>query len=154
MWKFDGTTVNRINAPFVGSHSLLVFNNELYFQASDGTHGYELWKYDGTNANMIADINVGSGSGLYDANDAYSQRGPIVFNDQLFFKANDGINGFELWRYDGINTPSMIADINPGNTDVDPYLAELNNELYFRADDGIHGQELWKYSQQTSVTYF
>ena len=157
IWRFDGTTANKTFEysllPFSGSHSLLVFNNELYFQATDGTHGYELWKYDGTNANMIADINVGSASGLYDSNGAHYHRGPIVFNGQLFFNANDGINGYELWKYDGTNTPTMVVNLNPSGDNTYPYLTELNNELYFRADDGIHGIELWKYSELVTLSY-
>tara|TARA_B100000965_G_scaffold406466_1_gene445566 strand:+ start:2200 stop:4635 length:2436 start_codon:yes stop_codon:yes gene_type:complete len=157
MWKFDGTTATKLyplSAPYGGSHSLLVFNNELYFQATDGTHGYELWKYDGTNANMIADINVGPASGLYTSNEAYSHRGPIVFNGQLFFNANDGINGYELWKYDGTNTPTMVANLEPSGDNIYPYLTELNNELYFRANDGIAPEaELWKYSELVTLSY-
>ena len=41
--------------------SLIVFNNELYFKAGDGTNGYELWKYDGTNAPNWLLIRAGSG---------------------------------------------------------------------------------------------
>ena len=103
---------------------------------------------------MIADINVGSASGLYTSNEAYYHRGPIVFNGQLFFNANDGINGYELWKYDGTNTPTMVANLEPSGDNIYPYLTELNNELYFRANDGIAPEaELWKYSELVTLSY-
>ncbi len=71
---------------------LTVFNNELYFNAYDGTNGYELWKYDGTNApSMVADINSGSGSS--------SPSRLTVLNNELYFRASDGTYGYELWKY-------------------------------------------------------
>ena len=38
-----------------------------------------------------------------------------VFNNELYFGADDGTNGYELWKYDGVNAPSMVADINLGS---------------------------------------
>ncbi|MEC8541773.1 MAG: hypothetical protein VXY53_08045, partial [Candidatus Thermoplasmatota archaeon] len=124
---------------------LTVFNNELYFTADDGINGYELWEYDGVNApSMVADINPGSnpGGSASGSNPAYL----TVFNDELYFQANDGTHGTELWKYDGVNAPSMVADITPGSSSSLPGdLTVFNNELYFRAYDGTSGYELWRY---------
>ena len=97
----------------------------------------ELWKYDRVNApSMVADIYLGSGS---------SYAGYLtVFNNELYFIANDGTNGDELWKYDGTNAPSMVADII-GSSSYPGYLTVFNNELYFKANDGTNGIELWKY---------
>ena len=47
---------------------LTAVGNTLYFQANDGTNGYELWKSDGTASGtvMVKDINSGSGSSSLD----------------------------------------------------------------------------------------
>ena len=68
-----------------------------------------------------------------------------VFNNELYFSAYEGTNGRELWKYDGANAPSMVADINPSGDSYPTYLTVFNNELYFRAYDGTNGYELWKY---------
>ena len=69
-----------------------------------------------------------------------------VFNNELYFRAYDDTNGDELWKYDGVNAPSMVADIIPGISGSLPqYLTVFNNVLYFSAYGGTTGLELWKY---------
>jgi len=68
----------------------------------------------------------------------------------LYFTADDGVSGRELWKSDG-TTPGTVRvkDIKAGNGDSfrDEYrnqLTAIGNTLYFVADDDIHGSELWK----------
>jgi ELWxxDGT repeat protein len=66
-------------------------------------------------------------------------------NGVLFFSADDGVNGIELWMTDG--TPAgtrLVADIYPGPEGSYPTdLTNVNGVLFFSADDGVHGIELW-----------
>jgi ELWxxDGT repeat protein len=64
----------------------------------------------------------------------------------LFFIADDGILGSELWKSDG--TPEgtiMVKDIHIGrsSSNISPPVA-VNGILFFAADDGSSGRELWK----------
>lgn len=69
----------------------------------------------------------------------------IILGNNLFFVANDGMHGYELWTSDG--TPDgtkLVKDIKPGSGSSDPkYLTPFNGKLYFSATDGISGAELW-----------
>ena len=64
----------------------------------------------------------------------------------LYFNANDGLNGTELWKSDG--TPAgtvLVADIFAGSNGSNPHeLVNVNGTLCFVANDGVNGFELWK----------
>lgn len=85
----------------------------------------------------IADINPG-------ANDAAPSNFFVDSSNRIFFQANDGTNGNELFVYDGtnvtlidINTSALDANSNPNN------FTEFGGNVYFRAFDGVNGTELW-----------
>jgi ELWxxDGT repeat protein len=63
----------------------------------------------------------------------------------LFFSAQDGTHGRELWRSNGTAVgTTLVLDINAGPLGSDPYsLTNVNGVLFFSANDGIHGRELW-----------
>jgi ELWxxDGT repeat protein len=67
-------------------------------------------------------------------------------NGTIFFAANDGKKGFELWKTDG--TPGnvkLVKDINPGaGSSMPDKLTNVNGMLFFSADNGSAGCELWK----------
>ncbi len=64
----------------------------------------------------------------------------------LYFAANDGTNGDELWRSDGTGAGTqLVKDIFPGASNSYPrFLTNLEGTLYFSAYDVTNGRELWK----------
>jgi len=85
---------------------------------------------------LVDDINPGPAN-------AMPSHGTI-FNGELYFTADDGQNGIELWKYDGNNT--TLIDINSGAGSSAPAeLTVFKNILYFAADNGQTGIELWQY---------
>ena len=69
-----------------------------------------------------------------------------VFNGAVYFNANDGSSGIELWKSDGTAAgTAMVKDINPGSADGYPSgFTIYDGGLYFRASDASHGYELWQ----------
>jgi ELWxxDGT repeat protein len=120
--------------------SLMVFNNLLYFSATDGTHGIELWQTDGTNVTRLTDLSYGSVNSFISS--------ITEFNGQLYFRGSGTTNGnldLELWTYDG-TTASQVSNIRPNSGGSNPSnLKVYNGVLYFAANDGMSGTELWAY---------
>ena len=150
LWKSDGTAAGTVMVAdiFPGASSSAPFlltnvNGTLFFAASDATHGTELWKSDGTAAGtvMVKDISPGINGSIT----GYNQKVFANVNGTLFFGANDGTNGTELWKSDGTTAgTAMVADIFPGGSSFPFDLTNVNGTLFFAARDGVHGYELWK----------
>ena len=97
---------------------------------------------------MVKDINSGSSSS--------SPSDPTAVGNTLYFTANDGTNGYELWKSDGTASGTvMVKDIRSGSGSSFPsYLTVVGNTHYFTANDGTNGFELWKFDGiVTEVTY-
>lgn len=62
---------------------------------------------------------------------------------RLYFTADDGIHGRELWGYDG-DEPFIVKDIvgNEGSS-LPAHLTAIGGHLMYTADDGDHGIELF-----------
>ena len=71
----------------------------------------------------------------------------VAFGALMFFAANDGVHGRELWASDGTSAGTvMLADIQPDQSFTfsgPSNLTNVNGRLYFTADDGVHGYEVW-----------
>jgi ELWxxDGT repeat protein len=126
-------------------HGLVDAAGLLYFAADDGS-GAELWKSDGTSAGtvQVKDIAAGAPSGLA-AWDVLKHPSAVV-GSTIFFAADDGSSGVELWKSDGtLAGTTQVKDIRPGAGGSNPsWLTTLRGTVYFVADDGATGPELWK----------
>jgi ELWxxDGT repeat protein len=160
LWRSDGTAAGTTLVtdirPGVSSAypvKLTDVNGTLFFVANDGTHGYELWRSDGTAAGttLVKDISpTPSLNGNYLSDVTLTN-----VNGTLFFTADDGVHGEELWRSDGTAAgTTLVKDIYPGghtdyfgnyglNSSNPANLTNVNGTLFFTAG-GTNGEELWR----------
>lgn len=148
-----GTTlVKDINETLESSSNpegLTMFNGSVYFAASGTVQGPEPWRSRGTatTTELLADLTLSHPKSAGSL--------PLEFTPVetiLFFSANDGRHGRELYATRPDAVPLLVRDIN--TTPVPGFLATASAEvadltalggiLYFGADDGSHGRELWR----------
>lgn len=118
------------------------------FAADDGVSGFEPWRTDGTPAGTerVGDFNPGSAGSL----ETYRRGlGPTAISGsggELYFSANDGASGYELWKSDGTAAGTFrVADIEPGPGGSWPEeFARRGSEVFFAAFREDIGLELWK----------
>ncbi|WP_197453474.1 ELWxxDGT repeat protein [Caulifigura coniformis] len=149
LWVSDGTETgtNKVHEIYADGESsnptqLTNVNDVLYFVATGGpATGRELWKFNpATDAIpvLVKDIRLGlPDSGI----DNLTPVGNVVY-----FSANDGVHGNELWKSDGTEAGTvLVQDVWSGVQSSNPQsFVNLNGVLFFSADDGNVGRELWK----------
>ena len=162
LWKSDGTEAGTLAVrdiwPDGASSSpdrLTGAAETLFFSAATEAEGRELWKSDGTEAGtvLVKDIRPGAGSSIEKAPDwlgltvggDLSQGFTVAVGGTLFFVADDGASGNELWKSDGTAAGTvLVKNIAPGPLGSDPFwLTRVGSRVYFAADNRVDGRELW-----------
>ncbi len=151
LYKTDGTPLNTetLDGSITGPEFLFEFNNKVYFKATQFGVGTEFFVTDGTPANtsLLKDIRPGSTGSSSQSDSIEGQRLFIANDTYVFFVANDGTNGNQLWRTDGTtNGTVMISNFSNGAIRfTTTNCAIYNNELYFSgSEQSSLGTELYK----------
>lgn len=133
---------------------IFVFNNTLYFTANYQNIGLQLWKMnsDGNSFELVSNIGTQESEGISFFNEF------LFLNDQIYFYANDGVHGNELWKTTGeLEGTVMVKDIYPDGTNVDLNNSSTglmgivhNNVLYFSAKS--EDNDAYEYLYKTDGT--
>lgn len=107
------------------------------FVGDDGVLGEEPWWSDGFGVEAIGDLRPGARGS--------EPRWLTAAGDTLFFAADDGVHGRELWRWRPGEAAALVADLVPGpGSSVPQELAGVDGLLYFSAFTPDAGVELWR----------
>jgi ELWxxDGT repeat protein len=163
LWRYDPGTSSLSEVPYPPPTSAfywqLQFAQEAAWNQDDKTvlngvcyhswytipTGYELFSVDlstGTHT-LVADVFPG-----YD--NSSMPYWVESYNGAIYFDANDGVHGKELWRYDPVShTATLVADLGSGNESDELYgpehLTSLGTELIFWTYDAYtSGVQFWR----------
>jgi ELWxxDGT repeat protein len=133
LWKSSGsvaTSLKVVDVPgdfveILGSNSTRIYLDDGKLLTNDGTIG----------ATVPVQIPTTFGS---------APSNLLANGDTLYFTANDGKSGIELWRRRADFNPAMIRDIAPGPAGSEPRDPTVFQEMvYFSADAG-NDRRLWR----------
>ncbi len=146
LWVSDGTNsgtqkIIDLELPDYGV-GLTDINGSLYLSAIHPSWGEEPYMSNGTAEGTRAMANVNPSGGSSPSNF-------FAYKDEIYFTADDGTNGSELWKLDpnSLTGATMVKNINPSSGSGISEITVANGLIYFKANDGYsdpyHGQELW-----------
>jgi ELWxxDGT repeat protein len=144
LWTSDGTPQGTVPVECAADDpaDLVVMGGVVLFAAEDGRYGRELWRTDGTAAGtaLVADMRPGAGG-----QGSSNPRHLVTAGSRVFFVADDGAHGSELWVTDGTSAGTrMLRDIFPGLAGSDPALiVPVGQRIACTALDATHGREIW-----------
>ncbi|MBO9699031.1 MAG: T9SS type A sorting domain-containing protein [Sporocytophaga sp.] len=152
LWKSDGTVSGTVFVKKIGeipiaypknSNALSINGSSIFFtQDSPSTIG--VWRTGGTSATTLKIRSFNSISPI------------ISYQNNLYFAADDGNTGGELWKLSSSFSFSLVKDINPSsgssiftglgynNAIYTTPSVISNNILYFTASNSTTGIDVWK----------
>jgi ELWxxDGT repeat protein len=137
LWRSDGTAAGtaQVSADCCLAQ-IATLGDEAFFSAY-GNQGVFLFHSDGTEA--------GTGQVFANRPISVSNVPLVVAGGRVFFPADDGEHGLELWQTDGtVSGSRMVSDLAPGPVGSSPAgMTQAGNLLFFAADDGLSGSQPW-----------
>jgi ELWxxDGT repeat protein len=144
LWVSDGTTVGTVqydiysgSSGFTGSTYWITSTSfGALFQGTNATVGSELFRFNESGSTVALASNIAQPGVIV-------PRNLVMMNGVAYFVADDGVNGSELWSYNG-SAASLVLDICPGSCSSSiGSLMAWGTKLYFSATTTAAGSEPW-----------
>lgn len=145
IWKTDGTSVGTTLVKSVDGRDpggyyvttpseLTTIGSKVVFKAYSADAGDEPWVTDGTSAGTfrLSDVFPGTQPNG-NPNDSYPDNFRLC-NGTVYFSANDGVHGKELWKTDGTSAGTvMLKDLHTSGESYPGGYTHSNGYTYFTA---------------------
>ena len=151
LFRLDGTTAVLVadTVPGTGSGTfglMATLDGKLFVPYYTKALGWELHRLSdsGTALQLVVDLdNEIVGSAPHDL---------AIHDGELYFAANDGVHGDELWKYNSTHGAALVADLTAGRySTFFRGIGSFNGSLALGASYGTVGVELTQFDPATST---
>jgi ELWxxDGT repeat protein len=157
LWTTDGTAAGTrmVQAwDVLEILDLAPLGEHLVFQAAAEEEELSgLWRTDGTPEGTVPFREMSFPTRNVPLHPGIRIKGLTLFGGRLYFAAEGGSEGFELWSTDGTAEGTrLVRDIHPAGSSSPEAFTVAGGRLYFSAYDPAHGIELWESDGTTAGT--
>ncbi|NOT01055.1 MAG: hypothetical protein HOP29_10545, partial [Phycisphaerales bacterium] len=141
-----GLNTNWYNQTLTNPADYTVVGDALYLVADEPGAGREVFRFANADSNLTV-FNVAAGA------TGSAPQYLVPFDNTLFFAANNGVSGSELWRVSG-GAAAPVADIHPTGSAAPAFLTVFDDALmgqptfgetlYMTATNGASAANLWR----------
>ena len=110
---------------------------------------FELYISDGTEGgtSLLKDINPGAGEGLSGSF--------ATLNDKVFFVAQDGVHGWDIWSTDGTGAGTkVVKDLPLMDNKFPSIMGTYDNQIFFSGRDPQNETKIWRTDGTDAGTIF
>jgi len=153
---FVGDLFNGTGSSNPGRNMSHVSGCTLYFDVTNGPNPSELWAYDTVNTSLWQVTQIFDQASMGATAEGIGGLFSTQVGHTLYFNANDGHTGHELWAHDLMHGHTwQAADLNQGGASMPGQTMStvVGDRIYLSANDGIHGAELWAHSTDNGSTW-
>jgi len=139
VWKYDGTTAQRISQFGVVPVELVFMDNNIYYTATNLSSETIVYKWDGSTITEIRSIPTGNPASQY----------LTVYNNDLYFSSVTASSGVELHKYNG--TTLSFIEGNPSGGCFPDRMRVVNNKIYFYGTTNSFNNEPFECNGITAI---
>jgi ELWxxDGT repeat protein len=147
VWRTDGAETIRLSDTAAANNGFVAFNDKAYFFVTNASKGIDLWQSGGTpqTTSLLKAIMPPPPPNV----SPFVPRSLTVADGRLFFLADDGTTGLELWTSDGsASGTALVQDLTPGTIQgiLDNQVFIFNGDVYVDGNDSVSGFEPYRFA--------
>lgn len=127
----------------IGPREIQAMGDSIYFIGGDrGSYTPAMYVYDG--------VSISAVSGFPTISEWWPSRTSVVLDGKMYFTGSTSGDDYELWVFDGVQSPTQLLDINQGTVGswLDDFRSYKNKMYWINGSGGFYNAKVMTLSDQ------